>query len=144
MKQVIQSYNTGELKVMEVPAPLLRKGSVLVQTSYSLISSGTERAKIDIARKSLLAKARSRPCLVKKGLQKLRQDGPWQTWLNVSQRLNKISSLGYSSSGVILEVAENVAGLKRGDRVACAGEHANHAEITAVPKNMVARIPDIV
>ncbi|MGH7496838.1 MAG: bi-domain-containing oxidoreductase [bacterium] len=144
MKQVIQSYRTGQLEVMEAPAPLLRKGRVLVQTAYSLISAGTERAKLDIAKKSLLAKARSRPDLVKKVLQKARQDGPWRTWLSVWQRLNTPVSLGYSSAGVILEVAEDVVGLKRGDQVACAGEYANHAETIAVPQNLVARVPESV
>ena len=61
MKQVIQSYRTGELKVADVPAPGIEPGSVLVATSASLVSIGTEKMVMDLAKKSLLGKARDRP-----------------------------------------------------------------------------------
>ena len=65
MKQVVQNYNTGELRVEDVPAPVCRAGGVLVRAAYSLVSAGTERMKVDQARMSLLQKARARPDKVK-------------------------------------------------------------------------------
>ncbi len=142
MKQVVQHYLSGSLDLAEVPAPQLRAGRVLIKTSHSLISAGTERAKIELAKSSLIGKASSRPDLVKKAMAKVKTDGLWKTWQNVSQRLNKPVSLGYASAGVVLEAAGDVVGLRRGDRVACGGEFANHAEILSVPKNLVVKVPD--
>ncbi|MGH7450402.1 MAG: bi-domain-containing oxidoreductase [bacterium] len=142
MKQVVQHYRSESLNLAEVPAPQLRAGRVLIKSSYSLISAGTERAKIELAKRSLVGKARSRPDLVKKAMEKVKTDGLRKTWQSVSQHLNKPISLGYSSAGVVLEAAGDVVGLRRGDRVACGGEFANHAEILSVPKNLVVKVPD--
>jgi polar amino acid transport system substrate-binding protein len=65
MKQVIQNYKSGQMAVRESPAPQLQPKGVLVRTSYSLISAGTERSMVEMARKSLIEKARSRPDLVR-------------------------------------------------------------------------------
>jgi threonine dehydrogenase-like Zn-dependent dehydrogenase len=57
-------------------------------------------------------------------------------------RLDDWRPLGYSTAGRILEVGERVTDLLAGDLVACAGAgYANHAEIIAVPRNLVATIP---
>ena len=61
MKQVVQSYKTGELRVVEVPAPQCPADGILLRTAFSLISAGTERALVALARQSLLGKARARP-----------------------------------------------------------------------------------
>ncbi len=34
----------GEVRVVEVPEPVVRRGAVLVRTSHSLISAGSESA----------------------------------------------------------------------------------------------------
>jgi polar amino acid transport system substrate-binding protein len=142
MKQIIQNYKNGELKLEEVPSPQLNRGSVLVKVLYSLISAGTEKTKIDTAQKSLIGKAQSRPDLVKQVLEKVKKEGIWKTWQTVSQRLNAPISLGYSCAGIVLNVGEDVSGLQKGDLVACGGEFANHAEIVSVPKNLVVRVPE--
>jgi len=36
MKQVIQNYKTGELKVEEVPCPIVRRNGVLVEENFGL------------------------------------------------------------------------------------------------------------
>jgi len=141
MRQIFQNYNTGELKVLEVPAPQLKSGWVFVKNHYSLISAGTEKTKIDMGRKNLLEKARSRPDLVKKVIEKAKREGLWRTWQTVSQRLNHPVALGYSCAGVVTEVGDNVEGIRRGDLVACGGEFANHAEMVSVPKNLVVTLP---
>lgn len=143
MKQVLQSARTGELELVEVPAPAAGRGQVLVRNEYSLVSPGTERLALSFARKSLLAKARSRPDLTRQVIRKLRQEGPLSTYRTVMTRLESPQPLGYASAGVVLEAGDETAGFAPGDRVACAGAgYANHAELVVVPENLVARVPD--
>jgi polar amino acid transport system substrate-binding protein len=142
MKQVVQNFKTGELKVAELPAPALRPGGMLVQTVYSLISAGTERSTVATAQSSLLGKARQRPDLVKQVLESMRREGVRNTYEKVMARLQTIKALGYSSSGTVIEVGEGVTGFRVGDRVACAGVgYASHAEINFVPVNLCTLIP---
>jgi polar amino acid transport system substrate-binding protein len=143
MKQVLQSYRTGELRVADVPAPGVEAGSLLVHTRVSLVSAGTERATVELAQKSLLGKARARPDLVKKVLERVARDGLVATGKAAFQKLDSPIPLGYSCAGVVLEVGDGVPGFSPGDRVACAGAKvANHAEINLVPHHLCARIPD--
>ncbi len=143
MKQVLQSYRTGELRVADVPAPGVERGSLLVHTRVSLVSAGTERATVELAQKSLLGKARARPDLVKKVLERVARDGLIATGKAAFQKLDSPIPLGYSCAGVVLEVGDGVPGFSVGDRVACAGAKvANHAEINLVPHHLCARIPD--
>lgn len=123
--------------------PALRPGWVLVANRYSLLSAGTERSKVELGQKNLLGKARSRPDLVRQVVDKARVEGVSAAVATTRDRLNAVAPIGYSSAGVVLEVAEGVEGLAPGDRVACAGEGwATHAEVIAVPKNLVARVPE--
>ena len=71
MKQVIQNYKTGELSLVEVPIPAAKAGGILVRNVNSLVSAGTEKLMIDLAQKSLLRKAKARPDLVKKVMDKV-------------------------------------------------------------------------
>ncbi len=143
MKQIVQSARTGKLELVDVPAPSPAPGQVLVRTHYSVVSPGTEKLALDFARQSLLGKARSRPDLVKQVARKLRQEGPLRTYRAAMGRLESPQPLGYSCAGVVEEVGEGVTGFSRGDRVACAGAgYANHAELNAVPENLVARVPE--
>jgi predicted dehydrogenase/threonine dehydrogenase-like Zn-dependent dehydrogenase len=143
MKQVLQNNKTGELKVEEVPHPLLLPRGVLVRNEYSLISKGTERTKVDFARKSMVAKAKSRPDLVQQVLKNVKKEGWVATFKKVMNRLESSAPLGYSSAGEVIAVGELVEGIKVGDKVACAGAgYANHAEIMSVPMNLCVKIPE--
>ena len=143
MKQVTQTLGKGVVEVGEVPVPGIRDTWVLVRNRASVISSGTEKTKIDIGRKNLLQKARARPDLVRQVLKKLRREGIVKTFNTVFTRLDSPNPLGYSSAGEVVAVGGLVEGIRPGDRVACAGAgYANHAELIAVPKNLVARLPD--
>jgi len=143
VKQVAQRPRDGSVTVREVPMPALRPGWVLVANRYSLLSAGTERSKVELGQKNLLGKARSRPDLVRQVVDKARVEGVSAAVATTRDRLNAVAPIGYSSAGVVLEVAEGVEGLAPGDRVACAGEGwATHAEVIAVPKNLVARVPE--
>src|SRR4051812_19437322 len=75
MKQITQNFRSGDLSLQEVPAPSVRDGGVLVHNAFSLISAGTERMAMDLAKKSLLGKARERPDLVRQLVQKARNEG---------------------------------------------------------------------
>jgi len=144
MKQVVQSARTGQLRLREVPAPKVRAGNLLVRTDASLISAGTERMVIDFAKKSLAGKAKERPDLVKKVLDKARRDGLMATFKAVMARLDEPLPLGYSAAGRIVAVGKGLEGaFQPGQRVAMAGAGlANHAELNVVPRNLVAAIPD--
>lgn len=142
MKQLVHSTRGGRAAIWDVPAPWPRPGEVLVHTHASLLSAGTERTFLDFAQKSLLAKARSRPDLVRQVVEKARREGAVTALEAAFNRLDEPVSLGYSSAGIVVGVGEGVAGFQPGDRVACAGGgKAVHAEIVSVPVNLVARIP---
>ena len=142
MKQVVQNYKSGELAVVEVPVPRCKAGGVLVRTRFSLISTGTEMMKVTEAGKSLVGKARARPDQVAKVMQSVAANGPVATYRKVINRLDSYTPLGYSLCGEVVEVGAGVHDVAVGDLVACAGnEHALHAELNWVPRNLYSRVP---
>lgn len=142
MKQVLQSYRTGELWLADVPPPVGAPLGARVRTRSSLVSAGTERSMIQLAQKSLLGKARERPDLVRRVLQKVKDEGLWTTVEQVQQKLDVPVPLGYSAAGVIEDAVE-APGLLPGMRVAVAGAGlASHAEMNWVPRNLIAPLPD--
>ncbi|WP_329566374.1 bi-domain-containing oxidoreductase [Streptomyces sp. NBC_01361] len=143
MKQVVQNYKSGELAVLDVPVPGCKPGGVLVRTAYSLISTGTELMKVSEAGMSMLGKARSRPDQVAKVMQSVATNGVPATYRKVMGKLDSYTPLGYSLCGVVEQVGPGIDDVKVGDLVACAGnEHALHAELNWVPKNLCAPVPD--
>ncbi|MER5931789.1 bi-domain-containing oxidoreductase [Streptomyces sp. NPDC002054] len=143
MKQVVQNYKSGELAVLDVPVPGCKPGGVLVRTAYSLISTGTELMKVSEAGMSMLGKARSRPDQVAKVMQSVATNGLPATYRKVMGKLDSYTPLGYSLCGVVEQVGAGIDDVAVGDLVACAGnEHALHAELNWVPKNLYARVPD--
>ncbi len=142
MKQLLQQVSGGEIEVVDVAAPELLAGCVLVRTAASLVSVGTERASSEFARKNLLQKARMRPDLVREVWNKVRRDGVASTLAAVRSRMDQPSAPGYSSAGTVIAVGEGVTDIRPGDRVACAGAgHAVHAEFACIPRLLLARIP---
>jgi predicted dehydrogenase/threonine dehydrogenase-like Zn-dependent dehydrogenase len=143
MKQLIQNFKTGELYVDEVPMPSISNGMVLVENEYSLISAGTERNTVKVAKASLLGKAKQRPDLVAQVLQNIKKEGLTATINKVKTKLDSLKALGYSSAGTVIASMDTNGVYKTGDRVACAGQdYASHSEIVAIPQNLVAKIPD--
>ena len=144
MKQLLQQVSGGEIEVVDVPAPKLLAGCVLVRTAASLVSVGTERASSEFARKNLMQKARMRPDLVREVWNKVRREGVVSTLAAVRSRMDQPSAPGYSSAGTVVAVGEGISDIHPGDRVACAGAgHAVHAEFACVPRLLLARIhPD--
>jgi polar amino acid transport system substrate-binding protein len=143
MKQLIQNFKTGLLYVDDVPLPNLQEGMVLIENKFSLISAGTERSTVKVAQANLINKARQRPDLVAQVLQNIKKEGFAATINKVKTKLDSLKALGYSTSGIVLASLDVNGRFKPGDRVACAGlDYASHAEIIAVPQNLVTRIPD--
>lgn len=145
VKQVIVRLSTGNINLVDVPLPGIPERGSLVRVVASLLSAGTERAKIDVGAKSLLGKARARPDQVSKVIEAVRRDGVRSTFNLVRQRLDNPDPLGYSLAGQVVAVGPRGGSLHPGDRVACAGgQHAFHAEFVAVPRNLIARVPHAV
>jgi len=143
MKQVVQSYKTGEVSLRQVPVPQCGSKRILVRNSYSLISLGTERSTIELGRKSLLGKAASRPDLVRRAWDKAKKEGLLKTWQEAMGRLDTPTPLGYSCAGQVEQCGLAASEFAPGDRVACIGQgFASHAEFVSVPVNLACRIPD--
>lgn len=143
MKQVVQNYKTGELKVAEVPVPSIKPGGVLVRNVNSLVSVGTERLVIDLAKKNIIGKALARPDLVRQVINKARAEGLMEAYRQTMSRLDSPVPLGYSSSGIITDLGKEVDEFRVGDGVACfGGGYACHADVIFVPKNLCVKIPE--
>jgi len=142
MKQIAQNYRSGELTVLDAPVPACRPGGVLVQSLFSLISTGTEMMKVHEAKLSMVGKARARPDQVRKVLDTVAQQGAMATYKKVMNRLDSYTPLGYSLCGVVIEVGAGVEEFKVGQLVAAAGnEYALHAEYNWIPVNLCAAVP---
>ena len=139
MKQLLQSLKTGIGEVVDVPTPAPSSGQLLIATSRTLVSAGTERMLVDFGKANLLEKVRQQPDKVKQVLEKVRTDGLMPTLDAVGSKLDQPLALGYCNAGVVMQ--SGVEGFAVGDRVVSNG---NHAEIVRVPKNLCAKIPDSV
>ncbi len=137
MRQLLQSLKDGSTIVADVPAPNASPGQVLIQSSVSLISAGTERMLVDFGKANLIQKARSQPDKVRMALKKARTDGIAATYDAVRSKLDQPLALGYCNVGRVIE--SRVEGFSAGDRVVSNGKHA---EIVSVPGNLCAKIPN--
>ncbi len=143
MKQVIQDYSNGKVILTEVPEPTCGPNVLIVKNYASLLSIGTERSLIELGKKSLLGKAKSRPDLVKRFFEKSSQEGFFKTFKEALDRLDTASPLGYSSAGIVVKVGSQIHSFSPGDRVACIGAGvACHAEYIRVPQRLCVKIPD--
>ncbi|MBN2218456.1 MAG: bi-domain-containing oxidoreductase, partial [Pirellulales bacterium] len=143
MKQMLQNLKSGKISVAEVPRPLLLPEGIVVRTHKSLISAGTEKMMLELGKKSLLGKAKERPDLVKKVLEKVRRDGFLATFKTVRDKLDSDMPLGYSNAGEVLEVGARARRFEVGQRVACAGAgFANHAEVNYIPRLLAVGVPE--
>jgi predicted dehydrogenase/threonine dehydrogenase-like Zn-dependent dehydrogenase len=139
MKQIIQDLSSGETRLIETPRPAPTSRTIVIDTSCSLISVGTERMLVDFGKSNLLSKARQQPDKVKQVLSKVSTDGLFQTIDAVRSKLSQPIPLGYSNVGIVTEVGSATVGFNVGDRVLSNGPHA---ETVRVPQNLCAKIPD--
>jgi len=141
MKQILQDLAKGGTTVVAAPSPAVSKGTLLINTTTTLISAGTERMLVDFGKASLLDKARQQPEKVKMVLDKVKTDGLLTTLDAVRSKLSQPLPLGYCNVGVVAQVGSGVSEFKAGDRVLSNGPHA---DVVRVPKNLCAKIPDAV
>ncbi len=139
MKQIIQDLKSGDTILEEVPVPQVKSGNVLIKTTCTLVSLGTERMLVEFGKANLLDKARQQPDKVKQTLDKIKTDGLKPTIEAVFNKLGQPLPLGYCNVGRVVEVGRGVTELSVGDRVASNG---NHAEYVCIPKNLVTKIPN--
>lgn len=142
MLQLTQNLKTGKMQLSEVPVPAPDAGMVLVRNHYSVISAGTEGGKVETARKGYIGKAKEKPSQVKQVIDTLKNEGIASTYRRIMNKLDALTPLGYSAAGVVEEVGAGVTRFKVGDRVAIGGEGASHAEMSSVPENLTARVPE--
>ncbi len=141
MRQLVQDLRTGQTRLDTLPTPIAGPGHVLIQTSHSLVSSGTERMLVEFGRAGLLTKARQQPERVRQVLDKIKTDGLRPTLRAVFRKLDLPLPLGYCNVGTVLAVGSGVTDLRPGQRVVSNGAHA---EIVCVGRQLVAPIPQAV
>ena len=139
MKQIIQDLKNGNTVLEDVPAPLVKPGHILIQTTKSLVSLGTERMLVEFGKSNLFQKAMLQPDKVKEVLNKVKTDGLKPTINAVFNKLGQPLPLGYCNVGKVVAVGKGVDDIFIGDRVASNGPHA---EYVCVAKNLVAKIPE--
>lgn len=139
MKQIIQSFKTGETILEEVPKPQVKSGHVLIRTTKTLVSLGTERMLVEFGKANLLQKAKQQPDKVKEVFTKVKTDGLLPTANAVFNKLGEPLPLGYCNVGVVEEIGKGITDFKIGDRVASNGPHA---EFVCVPENLAVSIPE--
>jgi predicted dehydrogenase/threonine dehydrogenase-like Zn-dependent dehydrogenase len=139
MRQIIQNIKTGETILENLPIPQIKSGHILIKSTLSLVSLGTERMLVEFGKANLLQKAQQQPDKVKEVISKIKTDGVGPTFNAVINKLGQPIPLGYCNVGKVIEVGKGVEDFQIGDRVASNGPHA---EYVCVPKNLVAKIPD--
>jgi predicted dehydrogenase len=139
MRQVLQSLSDGQTVLAEVPVPQAGRGRLLVRTTCSLVSAGTERMLIEFGRAGWLERARQQPAAVRQVLEKARTDGVAATLEAVRSRLDEPLQLGYCNVGIVQEVGPDIADFAIGTRVLSNGPHA---EWVSVPRHLCARVPE--
>jgi predicted dehydrogenase len=139
VKQILQSLKNGSTEVAEVPCPAVKRGHLLVRTSRTLVSAGTERMLVEFGKAGWIEKARQQPDKVRMVVNKIKTDGLMPTLEAVLNKLDQPLPLGYCNVGRVMEVGGGLVGYAPGDRVVSNGKHA---EAVCVPINLTARVPD--
>ena len=129
MKQILQSLKTGETEIVDVPTPRVSPGSVLIRSTRTLVSAGTERMLVEFGKAGWIEKARQQPDKVRQVLDKIKTDGLVPTIETVLNKLNQPLPLGYCNTGLVSDVGSNVSGFSPADRVVSNGKHAEVAQL---------------
>jgi len=125
--------------VAEIPIPRVSRGSLLIKTSRTLVSAGTERMLVEFGKAGWLEKARQQPDKVRMVLDKIQTDGLQPTIEAVLNKLDQPLPLGYCNVGTVASIGDSVNDFDIGDRVISNG---NHAEVVSVSQNLCAQVPE--
>jgi len=143
MKAILQNYRDGKLELIDITKPTCDLDEIIIKTRSSIVSIGTEKSISTLAKKNLLQKAKARPDLVKRVLEKIKTEGITKTYKDVLGRLEKLTPLGYSACGTVIEVGASIKNIQPGDFVAVIGaEIASHSSIIVAPEMMCLKLPD--
>ncbi|XAT58191.1 zinc-binding dehydrogenase [Rhodobacteraceae bacterium IMCC1335] len=141
MKTIVQNYRDGKLQLIDIKVPACNENEIIIQTRSSVVSVGTEKSISTLAKKNLFQKAKARPDLVKRVIEKVQTEGISKTYKDVLGRLEKLTPLGYSACGTVIRVGENVEEIKPGDFVAVIGaDIASHSSIIVAPEMMCLKL----
>ena len=141
MKQILQSLKTGVTETAEVPCPAVQRGQILIRSSVTLVSAGTERMLVEFGKAGWIDKARQQPDKVRMVLDKIKTDGLMPTVEAVFNKLDQPLPLGYCNVGTVLDIGSGVSGFAIDERVVSNGKHA---EAVSVPVNLCAKVPETV
>jgi len=132
----------GKVIASKVPTPKVTDNGVLIKVHYSCISAGTEMTSVNTSKKSLIKRALDQPDEVRTAIDFAKTNGILKTIQRVRGVLDNGKQTGYSISGEIVAIGNNIKNFQIGDRVAAAGAGlANHAEFVDVPENLVMKMP---
>ncbi len=141
MKQIIQSFSSGKTEIIDIPTPKIKENQLLIKSSISLLSKGTEKMLVDFGKSNLIEKGRQQPEKVKEVFSKVITDGIPSTFEAVKSKLEEPFPLGYCNVGEVIDIGNKVKNFSIGDRVVSNGPHA---EIFTTTENLCAKIPDSV
>ena len=139
MHHLLQNLKNGDTSIIEAPNPILIDNNLIIKTSVSLVSIGTEKMLTNFGKASYLEKAIQQPEKVKMVFDKLKNDGLLTTFESVKSKLDQPITLGYSNVGIIKEIGDGQTKFSIGQRVVSNGPHA---DLVRVNKNLCAAIPD--
>ncbi len=139
IKIVSQNLKSGKTEIADIPCPIPKRGQVIIKTTRSLISSGTERMLVDFGKANILKKAIKKPEKVRQALNKIKNDGIQSTLEAIFNKLDTPLPLGYCNVGKVVDIGEGVTEFKKNDRVVSNG---HHAEVVCVSTNLVSKIPN--
>ena len=106
MKQIVQNLKNGQTILEELPAPIIGNGQVLIKSTRSLVSLGTEKMLVEFGKANLIQKARQQPERVKQVLDKIKTDGLIPTLETVFAKLDQPLPLGYCNVGRVVGVGK--------------------------------------
>lgn len=138
MKQPFQSLSSGETQLLDVPVPSCNSRQLLIRTTCSLVSAGTERMLVEFGQANFIEKARQQPDKFAEVLDKAKTDGLISTFSAVQDKLGEAIPLGYSNVGIVTAVGSLVTGFQVGDRVV---SNSPHSEFVISYPHLCSRIP---
>ncbi len=138
MKQILQSLKNGATEVAKIPCPAIKQGQLLIRSTCTLVSAGTERMLVEFGKAGWIEKAHQQPDKVRMVLDKIKTDGLIPTMEAVLNKLDQPLPMGYCNVGLVLEIGSGNTNFLVGDRVASNGKHA---EVVSVPINLCAKVP---
>lgn len=139
MKKLLLNLKDGNIFLEDTPIPSIESDEILIRTTKSLISSGTERMLINFGKQNYINKARSQPEKVKMVLDKIKNDGLIPTYRAVTNKLNTPMSIGYCNVGEVVSIGSDIKNFKVGDKVV---SNTPHAEYVVSKENLTCKVDD--